>query len=426
MPRASAAPPRRKSCGACVAAKRRCDLAVPVCSRCLRRDIVCEYPARQSSANPPSSATINCHNGGWQIMAPVLPISIETPAFPQPSITDRLEHVDPDWNSIHGFEPNISINPSWDLLLSPKLELVMPRIKSPRPLSEIIASKLQFAVDVLKKAPSMMVLETQLPWCHPKLYNNYMPRAMQGKFISRNVVNRLCQNSNWLFVDAYSCCSLYMSRNETNTPVIMSLLDARAEDLLSSPQPTSLIELLAHAHALLLYQIMRLFAGDVRSHATANTLFGTLEATMIALSDNLYFPDPSISKELLPLNIDPIIEFWEWWILQESARRTMLLTFYFIQIYKVLRGDVTMHCDGKLGLSHSWYLSAQLWNAQSAFDFAVAWSEKDHFVVHDLDFTAVLENAQPDEVDLFGRMLMVTLLGIDGAKAWFYAKGAIM
>ena len=206
----------------------------------------------------------------------------------------------------------------------------------------------------------------------------------------------------------------------------MSLLDARTEELLSSPQPTGLIELLAHAHALLLYQIMRLFAGDVRSHATANTLFGKLEATVIALSDSIYFPDPSISKEILPLNMDPIIEFWEWWILQESARRTMLLTFYFIQIYKVLRGDVPVHCDGKLGLSHSWYLSAQLWNAQSAFDFAVAWSEKDHFVVRDLDFTAVLENAQPDEVDLFGRMLMVTLLGIDSAKAWFYAKGAIM
>ncbi|OKP11718.1 hypothetical protein PENSUB_2790 [Penicillium subrubescens] len=206
----------------------------------------------------------------------------------------------------------------------------------------------------------------------------------------------------------------------------MSLLDARTEDLLSTPQPTTLIELLARAHALLLYQIMRLFAGDVRSYATANSLFGTLESTVVALCDSLYFPDPSESTELLPLSMDPIIEFWEWWALQESARRTMLLTFYFIQIYKVLRGDIPVHCDGKLGLSHSWYLSAQLWNSQSAFDFAVAWAEKDHFVVRDLDFTAILENAQPDDVDLFGRMLMVTLLGIDGAKAWFYAKGAIM
>lgn len=207
----------------------------------------------------------------------------------------------------------------------------------------------------------------------------------------------------------------------------MSLLDARTNDLLSTPQPTALIELLAHAHALLLYQIMRLFAGDVRSHATANALLGTLESTVVALSDNLYFPLPSESKELLPLSMDPIIEFWEWWILQESARRTMLLTFYFIRIYKVLQGTVSVHCDGKLGItSHSWYLSAQMWNAQSAFDFAVAWAEKDHFVVRDLDFTAALENAQPDDVDLFGRMFMVTLLGIDGAKAWFYSKGAIM
>lgn len=217
-----------------------------------------------------------------------------------------------------------------------------------------------------------------------------------------------------------------MSRNETNTPVIMSLLDARTQDLLSTPQPTTLIDLIARAHALLLYQIMRLFAGDVRSHATSNSLFGTLESTVIALCDSLYYPDPSESKTLLPTSMDPIIELWEWWILQESARRTMLLTFYFIQIYKVLQGDIPVHCDGKLGLSHSWYLSAHLWNAQNAFDFAVAWAERDHFIVRDLDFTVVLETAQPDDVDLFGRMLLVTILGIDAAKAWFYAKGAIM
>jgi hypothetical protein len=217
-----------------------------------------------------------------------------------------------------------------------------------------------------------------------------------------------------------------MSMNETNTPVIMSLLDARTQDLLSTPQPTTLIDLLSRAHALLLYQIMRLFAGDVRSHATANSLFGTLESTVITLCDRLYYPDPSESKTLLPTSMDPIIEFWEWWILQESARRTILLTFYFIQIYKVLQGDIPVYCDGKLGLSHSWYLSAQLWNAQSAFDFAVAWAEREHFIVRDLDFTAVLETAQPDDVDLFGRMLLVTILGIDAAKAWFYAKGAIM
>jgi hypothetical protein len=355
----------------------------------------------------------------------MLPIHTENPPFVQPDIT-ITQPMGSEWNSINGFQPDIPVDPSWDLFISPKFELAMPRTKPLTPLSEIIASKLQFAVDVLKNAPSMMVLETQLPWCHPQLYKKYMPRAMQGNFDfydpPMSAVKILIQ----LLLDAYSCCSMYMSRNETNTPVIMSLLDARTEDLLSTQQPTTLVDLLARAHALLLYQIMRLFAGDVRSHATANSLFGALESTVVALCDSLYFPNPSESNKLLPLSMDPIIEFWEWWVLQESARRTMLLTFYFIQIYKVLRGDVPVYCDGKLGLSHSWYLSAELWNSQSAFDFAVAWAEKDHFVVRDLDFTTILENAQPDDVDLFGRMLIVTLLGIDGAKAWFYAKGAIM
>ncbi|KAJ5168935.1 uncharacterized protein N7482_004529 [Penicillium canariense] len=171
---------------------------------------------------------------------------------------------------------------------------------------------------------------------------------------------------------------------------------------------------------------MRLFAGDIRSHATASALWGTLESTVVALFDHLYFPESSESNDLLPIAMDPIIQFWEWWILQESARRTVLLTFYFIQISKVLQGDIPVHCDGKLGLKHAWYMSAHLWNSQSAFDFAVAWAEKEHFVIRDIDFTVALEEARPDDVDIFARMLMVTIVGIDAAKAWFYARGAII
>ncbi|POR34231.1 Uncharacterized protein TPAR_05558 [Tolypocladium paradoxum] len=41
-------PPRRKSCEACIKAKRRCDSAVPACLRCSQRRITCEYPGRSA------------------------------------------------------------------------------------------------------------------------------------------------------------------------------------------------------------------------------------------------------------------------------------------------------------------------------------------------------------------------------------------
>jgi hypothetical protein len=60
------------------------------------------------------------------------------------------------------------------------LELAMPRANPPKPLSGIFASRIQFAVDVLKDIPKMMVTETQTPWCHRQLYKNNMPKEMQG------------------------------------------------------------------------------------------------------------------------------------------------------------------------------------------------------------------------------------------------------
>ena len=175
----SVVPTRRKSCGTCVAAKRRCDLAVPFCSRCLQRNTVCVYPEQQPSADPPVLGTINSLDTS-RSAAPAVSIAVEDSLFPEPNITDILQPSGSYWDSLQHLHANISINHSRDFFLSSNFEIAMPNSKPLRPLSEIIASKLQFAVDVLKKAPSMMVLETQLPWCHPRLYKDYMPRAMQG------------------------------------------------------------------------------------------------------------------------------------------------------------------------------------------------------------------------------------------------------
>ena len=65
--------------------------------------------------------------------------------------------------------------------IPPSYEVGMPRTRQQRPLPEIIASHLQFAIDILKDTPRMMVYENQTPWCHSQLYKKYMPRAMQGK-----------------------------------------------------------------------------------------------------------------------------------------------------------------------------------------------------------------------------------------------------
>ena len=61
--------------------------------------------------------------------------------------------------------------------------------------------------------------------------------------------------------------------------------------------------------------------------------------------------------------------------------------------------------------SRAWMISAPLWNAPSEFDFKIAWKEKRRFAIHNLDFTEVLRDGHPEEIDDFGKMLMVASQG---------------
>ncbi|KAJ5584278.1 uncharacterized protein N7459_004078 [Penicillium hispanicum] len=397
-------PSRRKSCEACKTAKRRCDLAIPICSRCAQRNVSCIYPGRQT----PGAADFYLASSQMDVADTWAPFRTNPPytdvydLYAPPDATDPMESL-LEYNQHEPGNPWLEYNP--DIHLPTTFEVARPRSRQLEPLSEVFASRLQFSIDILKESPRMMVLENQTPWCHRHLYKRHMPKVMQ---------------------DAYACCSLYISKNEVNATVIMSLIDSHTTNLLSTPEPTSHFDLLAHTHALLLHLIMRLFDGNIRSQAMADSLFIQLESSVLALLGCLHLPDPSQPADLLPSSMDSTIDFWDSWVKQESARRTVLLTYYFVQVYKLLQGHIPLACDGRLGLDHAWYLSAHLWNAPSAFDFAVAWAEKQHHIIDNLDFSWVLQTAQPADMDMFGRMILITLLGIDEVKAWFHARGAAL
>jgi len=46
-------------------------------------------------------------------------------------------------------------------------------------VNKLISSRLKYALDKISAAPLQLVLENQMPWCHPQLYDEGMPRSMQ-------------------------------------------------------------------------------------------------------------------------------------------------------------------------------------------------------------------------------------------------------
>lgn len=63
--------------------------------------------------------------------------------------------------------------------------------------------------------------------------------------------------------DAYSACAMYLAKNDVNKMMTFRAIERNAAELKRSPQSTLPIEILARTQSLLMYQIIRLFDGDV-------------------------------------------------------------------------------------------------------------------------------------------------------------------
>ncbi|KAF1935243.1 hypothetical protein EJ02DRAFT_448744 [Clathrospora elynae] len=179
--------------------------------------------------------------------------------------------------------------------------------------------------------------------------------------------------------DAHAACALYITKNSTNAEHVVRYI--------TSP--------------LMLYQIMLVFGGDVRFYAHAETLLPYLEGIRSSLQ--------SIAAGQT----------------DTSVRCTILSLYHITVIYTLLSGQFNS-CAHELAFNNRSTISAQLWNAKNAFHFLVAWNEKNHCAITELDFTEVLKHAQPDDLDVFSRMMLVRLQRMDDMRGWFYTRGGTL
>ena len=249
----------------------------------------------------------------------------------------------------------------------------------------------------------MMVECNGTPWQHPKLYEDYMPRCLQ---------------------DAHAACALYIARNTINKELIARSVGERVDELTLLPVPTMPVDILARSHAYMLYQSMLIFAGDLEFYGQAEKLL----PQMIEIGQSLLQLATQEVDPTGPLQLYPSMAArtaWKAYIFRESLRRTVLMFHLMITMCNLLLGQLTS-CRDRLVVGNRVTLSAYLWQADSAFDFAVAWNNKKHYLIKELDFTEVLEEARPDDLDTFAKMMMIGLQGVDDIKGWFYTRGGVL
>lgn len=222
-----------------------------------------------------------------------------------------------------------------------------------------------------------------------------------------------------------------MAKSRFNGPVIFRSIESQVQGLIAEPIPATANESLAHTQALILYQIIRLFDGDILARASAERHIANLETSALNLLAHVRFDSDEDAARVAAcpeevLSLLPVSQtkaFWVDWIFQESMRRTLLFSFFLIQAYRALMGHRGMVCDGRLGLVHSWTLSRTLWGACTAVEFAEAWRAGRHFVVTNGRFYWVLKEAMADDVDDFGRIWISSAMGIEETEGWFASRG---
>ncbi|KAF2966415.1 hypothetical protein GQX73_g7122 [Xylaria multiplex] len=492
-------PPRRKSCAACIKAKRRCDLRQPSCLRCSQRKLDCSYPTHGESQTRKGSETSSSQMGvsptarpqelmkeplaeisSWDTSfdfnmdltpsydpsCPSFPtISFDEPMLSGLEFLNEVVNMDNALNSIPptpGLTPELALEDPMPLVpRSPKPQVAsLSRIQLLRAASELTEKRLRYSIDAFKAAPEAMLLEGGTFWSHRALYRDSMPAFLE---------------------DALGACGLHRAKNSNNRPMIQRVIELRYQRLLAAPIPKGNVsELLARTHALILYQIMLFFDDSCPGRSLAEETLPALSDSAMALlefarhdpedEENDNPSNPSRNIPLYPLTAARAL--YDDWTFHESIRRTLLISFIFTQLQCLLRADFANfmpqcfapsdpsdvscltsasessfspeditalaairhamqttarddehECESQTTLCRSFTLSAHLWHASDAVEFAVAWRDKRHLVAEPWNVWKQMDAAQADDIDLLGRVLMTSAMGIEEAKGWFVSRG---
>lgn len=103
----------------------------------------------------------------------------------------------------------------------------------------------------------------------------------------------LSEYTDMISLDALAACSFYLAKNGANSGFVLRHVTLRAKELLASPNSASPLETLSRAQALLLYQIILAFDGDVRFSSPVQTAFTANESARYWLVYKLKSPFPS-------------------------------------------------------------------------------------------------------------------------------------
>ncbi|KPM39241.1 hypothetical protein AK830_g7315 [Neonectria ditissima] len=398
----------RRACTACTNSKRRCTKQFPTCQRCKTKGLECSYPAtRRTAGDPPEMRSLMAGE-----MAFLMPPGNDAPLDVDiPGLDGILSAFDTQTRALEtACNPGERADTSTDLWFvawdSWDVEHLPPG-QTPQWFGE---ETLKAYVTTVQGWFKQWVTEDHCPLVHRQLYRMYMPRCIQ---------------------DAYTALTAYLNKTPSTQDTVFRIIEDRVNQLIREqtaqpPLDFAVLTLADHAarvQALLMFQSIRLFDGDIRMRARAETQIPLLtswnEQMWQRITAEMRTADPS---SVAAVGIGPPWGSWKTWIFAESVRRTWLTTNILQGVYTTMK-DGYSACPGGIYCT----FGNELWNSSSEHEWEKRVAQgKDVLFMQSLNINDLFEGAKPSHVDEFGHAVMLISFGLEGMERWTsdpYQKG---
>lgn len=405
-----------KACVACAMAKRRCGKQTPHCQRCRTRGIDCRYPP------PKPTSFILC--GGDD------PLPVEHEELPYDS--SQLSARSPELQSIESEDARLYQGLDLTSLSS---DLVGNQL-----VSNWFTSIETWNIDRFPQAEQQPICtvdfkryltkfrqwlaqwteEGSNPFIHFRMYRNRFPRCIQ---------------------DAYTVLTAYIHKTEANEQIVFKIIEDRSKQLLlyngiPSPHPSvekirtganalDSLEHIARVQALLIYQVLGLYDGDIRLRYLAESNIPVLNSWMHQMVEHAS-QDACLGESIIFSTHEQVTAgfslsdiahgenlLWYSWILAESIRRTWLLASGIQGMYIIQQG-LSIPCLGGMMFT----TRQGVWEAQSAVAWEKLCSEVNVGFIQRAEAYKLFAEATPDEVNDFSKYILEITFGIENMERW--------
>ncbi|KAK9246138.1 hypothetical protein V1506DRAFT_195844 [Lipomyces tetrasporus] len=352
-------PIRQRSCDTCFRGKRKCGLEYPACKRCQKNNRTCHY----RYPSPPQ--TMESSSFG------VASNPVDAPASGPAS-------VDLDFWSDTAFEIDLNDSMLVRELMYPSVPDMLGQLGDLQPVSGNTQSW-KWVIEQLKSYPRAFAQHAETVFIRKDLVCDSFPQAIRA---------------------AFGVCAACLCMDEDNESVLFRSLNAEVSDLLKKPTSCgALLEDLTKLQAVVLYQIIRIFHGDIKQRALAEQQQSYLGAWGLQL---LRRADVEL-RDAQPS--------WQTWILTESIRRTVIVAFMIYAVYSIFKHGV---CPELPTLSILPISTKQaFWNSRATY---LQHSYEDETVKYG-DFTTVWLSSPPRKLEPFEKMILVACKGLERVEA---------